>query len=180
MFIHVPRQVNADNMAREELEMRRHDREEVRDAQRKEEKEEKRIEREREKLENRLDRERDERREERNQMFQLQMMKNMTAQSQVSPPQQITANSSDDQKLEINLKLKVDDDSETYPVKTFIGSYVELKSSLLDLCGLDSSLPVKVILFRINRIIDIYLLETGRTYQVEFKIKDDFVRIYLD
>ena len=82
------------------------------------------------------------------------MIKNMTT-SQVTPPQEFTAAFSEVQKLEINLKFKEHADSESYPVKIFIGSQDELISALRDFCGLDSSLPVKVILFRMNRIIDI-------------------------
>ena len=69
----------------------------------------------------------------------------MAVQPQLSlPSQQLPATSSEDQKLEINLKLKEDADSETYPVKIFISSYVELTSALQDFCGLDSILPVRL------------------------------------
>lgn len=39
---------------------------------------------------------------------------------------------------------------------------------------------VKVNLFRMSRIIDLVLLETGKTYNIEFKEKEEYVRIYMD
>ena len=161
-------------MVREELELRKVERDAVRLDKEKEDREEKRKERERE-----------ERRDQVSQMFKIKIMEALNKPSPnpagIAPsPHSIGVAITTPQKLELNLKLKEDDDSDTFPVKIFIETFDELVSALREFCGVDPSKPVKVILLRMNRILDLYLLENGKSYMVEFKQKDDSVRIYLD
>ena len=155
------------------MELRKVEREAVRLAKEKEDREEKRKERERE-----------ERRDQVSQMFQIKIMEALNKPSPhsdgVAPSPHSTGVASTPQKLEVNLKLKEDNDSDTFPVKIFIDTFDELVSALREFCGVDPSKPVKIILSRMNRILDLFMLENGKSYLVEFKEKDDSVRIYLD
>ena len=158
---------------REEMEIRRKEREAAKQAREKEEQEEKKKERHKEDL-----------REQMSQMIQLKMLQSMSGPgetvNQNIPPPQSTSVAAVPQKLEVNLKLKDDDDSETFPVKIFIQTFDELVQRLRDFCGIDLSKPVKVILLHMNRILDVDLIENGKTYLVDCKEKEDSARIYMD
>ena len=84
--------------------------------------------------------------------------------------------------LELNLKMKDDGeaDSDSFPVKIFGESFVELVTALRQFCEISPDKALKVILFRMNQIVDLVLLENGRTYEIEVKVRDSFVRIYMD
>ena len=187
------RQLSSDTTARQELDLRRIEREAARESKVGEEKEERRKENERE--------ERRHQQDHTYQLLQLQMMKvltshpqggghmtshsqgggSMTYNLQEEAPAKPASDFSRDHKLEVNLKMKEEEeDSETYLVKVFIGSFEEFVCALKDFCGIDAKIPVKIILFHLNRILDIHLLETGKTYLVEYKKKEEFVRIHLD
>jgi hypothetical protein len=167
------RKLNSENIAREELIARRKEREDAREAKEKEDREEKRKERERE-----------DRRDQMAQIFQMKMIQTLSgtqAEVPINPTPQIPeAAGAVQERLELNLKWREDSDSETYPVKVFVESYEQFISALREFCVVEPSKPVKVILFHLNRILDLFLLENGKTYTVELKNKDDFVRIYLD
>ena len=72
------------------------------------------------------------------------------------------------------------EDSDSFPVKVFIDSYEQLVSKLREFCGIEENKQLKIILFRMNRILDLTLLESGKTYLVEWKDKEEFARVYLD
>ena len=84
--------------------------------------------------------------------------------------------------LELNLKMKDDGeaDSDSFPVKIFGESFVELVTALRQFCEISPDKALKVILFRMNQIVDLVLLETGRTYEIEIKVRDSFVHIYME
>ena len=156
------------------MDKRKIERDAAKEAKEKEDREDKKRERDKE-----------DRREQMSQLFQLQMMKIITPGQglgdalNVSLPQAAAAAAIPvKQKLEMNLKMKVEADSDSYPVKIFVDSFDELVQALCDFCEIDK--PVKVILNRSNRILDLVLLENGRSYDVEFKMKEGFARVYLD
>ena len=167
------RKMNTDNLVREEMEMRRKEREAAKQARDKEEQEEKKKERQKEDT-----------RDQMSQMIQLHILKSIsgsggTVNQNVLPPQS-TGVAAVPQKLEVNLKLKEDDDSETFPLKIFIETFDELVNKLRDFCGVEPSKPVKVILLHTNRILDLDQISNGKTYLVDFKEKEDSARIYMD
>ena len=179
------RKVSSDNLVREELDSRKLKREAARDLKEREARHDKekkdrevRLELERKEQEAREDRRKDREREERkdlmNQAFQLKIINSLQSQ-----PSSVTA--SEKEKIEINLKYKEDQsDSDSFPVKVFISSFRELVFCLREFCHVEETLPVHVILFKISRIVDLYLLETGKTYVVDWKLKDSHCRIHLD
>ena len=161
--------------------MRRIQRDTAKEIKEREEREEKRRERERE-----------ERREQFNQMLQLQMLKTLAPTPAIPPKTATCSDSSPDvtmqdlssglqQLKEINLKMKdKQEDSDSYPVKAFVETFDQLVSKLREFCGLEQNKQLRVILYRLNRILDLTLLESGKTYLVECKEKEDYARVYLD
>ena len=179
------RKVSSDNLVREELDSRKLEREAARDLKEREARHDKekkdrevRLELERKEQEAREDRRKDREREERkdlmNQAFQLKIINSLQSQ-----PSSVTA--SEKEKIEINLKYKEEQsDSDSFPVKVFVSSFRELVSCLREFCNVEETLPVHVILFKMSRIVDLYLLESGKTYDVDWKTKDGHCRIHLD
>ena len=143
----------------------------------KEEKEEREKKDKEQKEERKRERDREDKRDELHQIFQFKLINSLQR------PENQTASLQLDQdlpneKLEINLKMKYEEDSESYPAKMFVGSFDELVRGIQDFCSLDH--PIQVILFHMNRIMDLHLLELGRTYLVEWKKKDGYSKVYLD
>ena len=165
------RKVNSESLAQQELEIRRIEQEEAR------------LAREREAYEERKkDKEREATRDQMSQLMNLQMLKALgggsvsnceISKSQPEPSIAI-------EKVEVNLKLKEDTDSDSYPVKICLTTFEDLVTALRDLCEIKEDKPVKVILICISRILDFTLLENGRLYNVEYIVRDNYVRIYLD
>jgi len=188
----VDKKLNSDNLARAEFELRKLEREAAREKERlyremkeKEAKEEKEKKDQEQKEERKREREREDRHDQLTQMFQVKLINSLQrSEGQTSGLQVDQAgnvpNPNESEKLEINLKMKNEDDSESFPAKLFVGSFEEFINALCDFCSLDQANPVKVILFRMNRIMDLHLLEIGRTYLVEWKIKDGYSKVYLD
>ena len=133
-----------------------------------------------EREEKRREREREDKRDQINQVFQLKLMEAVAGNPKVV---QKESTSPQAQKcLELNLRMKDDGeaDSDSFPVKIFCESFVELVTALRQFCGISPDKVIKVILFRMNQIVDMVLLENGRTYEIEVKVRDAFVRIYMD
>ena len=184
------RKLTSDNLARAEFEVRKLERAEARERERlyrekkeEEAKEEKEKKDKEQKEERKREREREDRRDQLTQMFQVQLINSLHQRSEDTTSglqlDQVT-NIPQKEMLEINLKMKNDDDSESYPAKVFASSFDEFVTALCDFCSLDQSSQIKVILFRMNRIMDLTLLELGRTYLVEWKKKDGYSKVYLD
>ena len=150
-----------------ELQERREAREVLREAKEKEEREEKRREKDRE-----------DRKEQMNHVFQMKLLEAMTASSRSDAPVRQHAQ---EERIELNLKMnKEEEDSDSFPTKIFCSNFDQLVSSLREFCNLGSDKQVKVILFRMSRILDLVLLESGKIYNIDFKEKDEYVRIYMD
>ena len=150
-----------------ELQERREAREVLKEAKEKEEREEKRREKERE-----------DRKEQMNHVFQMKLLEAMTASSRSDAPVRQHAQ---EERIELNLKMnKEEEDSDSFPTKIFCSNFDQLVSSLREFCNLGSDKQVKVILFRMSRILDLVLLESGKIYNIDFKEKDEYVRIYMD
>lgn len=150
-----------------ELQERREAREVLREAKEKEEREEKRREKDRE-----------DRKEQMNHVFQMKLLEAMTASSRSDAPVRQHAQ---EERIELNLKMnKEEEDSDSFPTKIFCSNFDQLVSSLREFCNLGSDKQVKVILFRMSRILDLVLLESGKIYNIDFKEKEEYVRIYMD
>ena len=149
------------------MQERREAREVLREAKEKEEREEKRREKDRE-----------DRKEQMNHVFQMKLLEAMTASSRSDAPVRQHAQ---EERIELNLKMnKEEEDSDSFPTKIFCSNFDQLVSSLREFCNLGSDKQVKVILFRMSRILDLVLLESGKIYNIDFKEKDEYVRIYMD
>ena len=168
--------LSSENLAREELDRRKIERDAAKEAKEKEDREEKKRERDRQDT-----------RDQMSQLVQIHMMKSIIPGQglgdvlNVPLPQAAAAAAIPvRQKLEINLKMKEETDSDSYPVKIFIESFDDLVQALRDFCEIDKEKSVKIILHRNNRILDLGLIENGSSYDVEFKMKEGFARVYLD
>lgn len=149
------------------MQERREAREVLREAKEKEEREEKRREKDRE-----------DRKEQMNHVFQMKLLEAMTASSRSDAPVRQHAQ---EERIELNLKMnKEEEDSDSFPTKIFCSNFDQLVSSLREFCNLGSDKQVKVILFRMSRILDLVLLESGKIYNIDFKEKEEYVRIYMD
>ena len=113
-----------------------------------------------------------------NHVFQMKLLEAMTASSRSDAPVRQHAQ---EERIELNLKMnKEEEDSDSFPTKIFCSNFDQLVSSLREFCNLGSDKQVKVILFRMSRILDLVLLESGKIYNIDFKEKDEYVRIYMD
>jgi phage-related minor tail protein len=161
------RKLQAENLAKAELQERREAREALKEAKEKEEREEKRR-----------NREREDRKEQMSHVFQMKLLEAMTTSSKSEAPVRQHAQ---EERIELNLKLVEDqEDSDSFPTKIFCSNFEQLVSALRDFCGIGADKTVKVILFRMSRILDLVLLETGKTYNIGFKEKEEYIRIYMD
>ena len=161
------RKLQAENLAKAELQERREAREALKEAKEKEEREEKRK-----------NREREDRKEQMSHVFQMKLLEAMTTSSKSEAPVRQHAQ---EERIELNLKLVEDqEDSDSFPTKIFCSNFEQLVSALRDFCGIGADKTVKVILFRMSRILDLVLLETGKTYNIGFKEKEEYIRIYMD
>ena len=149
------------------MQERKEAREALKEAKEKEEREEKRRERERE-----------DRKEQMNHCFQMKLLEAMATSSKSEAP---VRQHTQEERIELNLKKKEEEeDSESFPTKIFCSNFDQLVTGLRDFCNIGTDKQVKVILFKMSRILDLVLLETGKTYYIDFKEKEQFVRIFMD